>query len=60
MNKKVLDGSLTFRDSFREMLESVHVPYEECKEALRKSESPQILDWHCYCFLHLSSASPAG
>jgi len=39
MNHKVLDGSLCFRDSFREMLESVHHPFEECKAALQKSES---------------------
>lgn len=38
MNLKVLDGSLTFRDSFREMLESVKVPFEECKQTLRDSE----------------------
>lgn len=26
------------RDAFREMLESVNTPFEECKELLRKSE----------------------
>ncbi|ELU41571.1 hypothetical protein AG1IA_04400 [Rhizoctonia solani AG-1 IA] len=29
----------SFSDSFREMLESVHMPFDECKELLKKSES---------------------
>ncbi|KAG8748558.1 hypothetical protein FRC10_003692 [Ceratobasidium sp. 414] len=38
LNKEVLVGNMTFRDSFREILESVHVPFEGCKELLKKSE----------------------
>jgi 2-hydroxy-3-keto-5-methylthiopentenyl-1-phosphate phosphatase len=41
MNKDVLSGENTFRDSFRQMLRSVvengH-SFDECKEVLRKSE----------------------
>ncbi|EAS35994.3 2,3-diketo-5-methylthio-1-phosphopentane phosphatase [Coccidioides immitis RS] len=29
-NKAVLDGTITFRDSFREMLDSVKNPFDEC------------------------------
>ncbi|GAB1519400.1 hypothetical protein RhiTH_002466 [Rhizoctonia solani] len=36
-NKEVLLGNITFRDSFREMLESVHMPFDECKELLKKN-----------------------
>ncbi|CAE6462770.1 unnamed protein product [Rhizoctonia solani] len=36
-NKEVLAGNKTFRDSFREMLESVHLPLDECKEILKKN-----------------------
>ncbi|KAH7345297.1 HAD-like domain-containing protein [Rhizoctonia solani] len=28
---------MTFRDSFKEMLESVHMPFDECKELLKKN-----------------------
>jgi hypothetical protein len=45
MNKDVLSGANTFRDSFREMLESVDHPFEECKEVLKKSE------WWVMCVL---------
>lgn len=30
LNKAVLDGTMSFRDSFREMLDSVNLPFEEC------------------------------
>lgn len=36
-NQRVLSGESTFRDSFRGMLDSVQVPFEECKEILRKN-----------------------
>lgn len=38
LNLEVLDGRISFRDSFRQMLESIKVPFEECKEELMKSE----------------------
>ncbi|GFZ50818.1 Pdp3-interacting factor 1 [Saitozyma sp. JCM 24511] len=31
----VLEGSITYRDSFASMLDSVHEPFEKCKEYLR-------------------------
>jgi len=39
LNFEVLDGRMTFRDSFKEMLDSVSVkhPFEECKEILKKN-----------------------
>ena len=33
-NKDVLFGKRTFRDSFRDMMDSVHAPYEKCIETL--------------------------
>ncbi|CUA77584.1 putative phosphatase YNL010W [Saccharomyces cerevisiae S288c] [Rhizoctonia solani] len=36
-NKRVLLGNMTFRDSFKEMLDSVHLPFDECKELLKKN-----------------------
>ncbi|CAE6425895.1 unnamed protein product [Rhizoctonia solani] len=36
-NKEVLLGNMTFRDSFKEMLDSVHLPFDECKELLKKN-----------------------
>ncbi|KAG9099519.1 hypothetical protein FRC06_005191 [Ceratobasidium sp. 370] len=37
LNKEVLVGNMTFRDSFREMLESVPMPFKECIEILKKN-----------------------
>ncbi|ODQ78685.1 hypothetical protein BABINDRAFT_162388 [Babjeviella inositovora NRRL Y-12698] len=37
LNHKILDGSLTFRDGFREMLASIHAPFDECIEILLKN-----------------------
>lgn len=43
LNVEVLNNKITFRDAFREMLESVKTPFEECKEILKKSEySPTL------------------
>jgi 2-hydroxy-3-keto-5-methylthiopentenyl-1-phosphate phosphatase len=39
LNNKVLTGEVSYRDSFHQMLESVTLPYEECKQILRESES---------------------
>ncbi|KAL4896739.1 hypothetical protein BDV59DRAFT_199090 [Aspergillus ambiguus] len=36
-NLDVLEGKITFRDSFREMLDSVKTPYNECIDQLRKN-----------------------
>lgn len=37
LNKLVLEDKVTFRDSFREMLESVKEPFDECVETLIKN-----------------------
>ncbi|KAL1973239.1 hypothetical protein VTN31DRAFT_5874 [Thermomyces dupontii] len=37
LNKAVLDGTMSFRDSFREMLESVKPGFGECIEILKKN-----------------------
>jgi len=34
LNRKVIDGTATFRETFREMLESVNKPFPECVDAL--------------------------
>ncbi|WWC71384.1 uncharacterized protein I206_105339 [Kwoniella pini CBS 10737] len=37
LNLECLSGRMTFRDSFKEMLESINHPFEECKEVLKKN-----------------------
>ncbi|ORY35729.1 HAD-like domain-containing protein [Naematelia encephala] len=37
MNLEVLQEKITFRDSFREMLQSVHHPFEDCKKLLQQN-----------------------
>lgn len=48
-NLEILSGRATFRDAFREMLQSVvkngHT-FEECAEVLRESEQSYILRRH--------------
>ncbi|CZR63346.1 probable Phosphoserine phosphatase [Phialocephala subalpina] len=36
-NRDVLDGKMTFRDSFREMLDSVKTPFDECIKILQEA-----------------------
>ncbi|CDK24633.1 unnamed protein product [Kuraishia capsulata CBS 1993] len=36
LNDKILDETLSFRDGFTEMLESIHVPFDKCIEHLLK------------------------
>ncbi|KAF8342907.1 HAD-like domain-containing protein [Cantharellus anzutake] len=36
-NLDILEGRSTFRDAFKEMLDSVKTPFEECKEILKKN-----------------------
>ena len=38
LNIDILEGRVTFRDAFKEMLDSVETPFEECKELLKKSK----------------------
>ncbi|PCH35181.1 hypothetical protein WOLCODRAFT_139782 [Wolfiporia cocos MD-104 SS10] len=54
LNFKILAGETTFRDSFREMLESVVANghgFEECKEELRKNIKldPGFKEFYRYC-----------
>jgi len=37
LNVDILEGRVTYRDAFKEMLESVHTPFDECKELLKKN-----------------------
>ncbi|KAG8734027.1 hypothetical protein FRC11_013083, partial [Ceratobasidium sp. 423] len=37
LNKEALVGKTTFRDSFREMLDSVKLPFDACKELLKEN-----------------------
>jgi len=50
LNIDILEGRITFRDAFRDMLQSVHTPFEECKEVLKKNIKldpgfKQFFDW---------------
>jgi 2-hydroxy-3-keto-5-methylthiopentenyl-1-phosphate phosphatase len=36
-NVKILSGEVSYRDAFKAELESVKLPFEECKEFLKKS-----------------------
>lgn len=36
-NKDVLFGTMHFRDSFQQMMDSIETPYDECKEILLKN-----------------------
>jgi len=53
-NKDILDGKITFRDAFREMLESVVAnghTMDECKEVLKKNIKldPGFKDFYRWC-----------
>ncbi|GMK59650.1 hypothetical protein CspeluHIS016_0802560 [Cutaneotrichosporon spelunceum] len=50
-NVKVLTGESNFRDMFRAMMQSVKVPYEECKEVLRENIEldPGFLEFYTWC-----------
>jgi len=37
VNKDILNGKITFRDAFRDMLDSISMPFEDCKELLKKN-----------------------
>lgn len=43
LNHDVLTGDKNFRDTFREMLGSVKIPFDECKKVLSESESIHLL-----------------
>lgn len=40
LNIEVLENKMTFRDAFKNMLDSVHTPFDECIEILKKSTLP--------------------
>jgi len=50
-NLKVLTGESTFRDTFRGMLQSVQVPFEECKQILRDNIKldPGFKEFYRWC-----------
>ncbi|KAI5952338.1 hypothetical protein KGF54_003204 [Candida jiufengensis] len=51
INDKILEGSLSFRDGFREMLESIPTPFNECIEYLLKNVKldPGFKEFYNYC-----------
>ncbi|WWD02196.1 hypothetical protein V865_000234 [Kwoniella europaea PYCC6329] len=51
LNLECLSGRMSFRDSFRQMLESVHHPFEECKEELKKNIKldPGFVNFYTWC-----------
>ncbi|KAG8905022.1 hypothetical protein FRB99_000813 [Tulasnella sp. 403] len=54
LNLDSLTGAKTFRDAFREMLESIHVPLDECAEILKKNikVDPGFKDFFHWCKAH--------
>ncbi|EIW68345.1 hypothetical protein M231_00333 [Tremella mesenterica] len=51
LNGRILDGSMTYRDAFAAMLNSVHTPYDECKEILKKNIGldPGFQEFYHWC-----------
>jgi len=49
--KSVLDGRKTFRDAFREMLESIPLSFEKCAEILKRDIKldPGFADFYAWC-----------
>lgn len=53
LNKRVLSGDITYRDSFAAMLKSIPLPFEECKQILKESECQQRRTCACLPDFHL-------
>ncbi|WVF67508.1 hypothetical protein IAT40_002264 [Kwoniella sp. CBS 6097] len=51
LNLECLAGKISFRDSFRQMLESVHHPFEDCKDELKKNIKldPGFVAFYTWC-----------
>ena len=51
LNQLVLDGTMTFRDSFHEMLDSVKVPFDQCIANLLKNIKldPHFREFYDWC-----------
>lgn len=51
LNKAVLAGTITFRDSFAEMLDSVKLPFDECVANLLRNVKldPGFRDFYAWC-----------
>lgn len=51
LNIEILEGRITFRDAFRDMLESVPTPFDECKEVLKQNIKldPGFKDFFKWC-----------
>ncbi|KAG8998538.1 hypothetical protein FRB94_006839 [Tulasnella sp. JGI-2019a] len=51
MNLQVLSGNMTFRDAFREMLESIHTPFKDCAEILKNNITvdPGFKAFYAWC-----------
>ncbi|CCA76213.1 hypothetical protein PIIN_10206 [Serendipita indica DSM 11827] len=51
LNLEILDGKITFRDAFRDMLASIPLPFEECKEILKRDIKldPGFAQFYAWC-----------
>nr|ODN86156.1 hypothetical protein L203_04274 [Cryptococcus depauperatus CBS 7841] len=51
LNLECLENRISFRDSFRQMLESIDVPFEDCKKELQKSIKldPGFKEFYAWC-----------
>lgn len=51
LNDRILDGSLSFRDGFQQMLDSIHTPLPECIDFLLKEIKldPGFADFYKWC-----------
>ncbi|KAL7271132.1 hypothetical protein RUND412_006139 [Rhizina undulata] len=51
LNKEILEGKVTFRKAFKEMLDSVKLPFPKCIEYLRQSIKldPGFIWFHRWC-----------
>ncbi|KAG8922296.1 hypothetical protein FRC03_004550 [Tulasnella sp. 419] len=54
LNLEVLSGRATFRDAFKEMLESIPLSFEECKEVLKQNIKidPGFKEFFAWCKEH--------
>lgn len=51
INDEILNGRISFRDGFRQMLESIPVPFDECVDVLLKNVKldPGFKDFYTWC-----------
>ncbi|KAG9045265.1 hypothetical protein FS837_006725 [Tulasnella sp. UAMH 9824] len=54
LNLEVLAGRMSFRDAFREMLESINIPFDECIRLLKQNIKidPSFREFYEWCKTH--------